>query len=298
MTTLRCISCCLWLLVAAQVAADDDYVNTLGWEWRVAPTAPRSFFASRGYLMISESGPNGQFNVTLARRTADDRVRGTHIVAFDKHRRPHRLVPQQGGGQGGVSLQRWILPVENLRASEVHAYGIESLTLDSVAKATKDATERARNSGIEVLPFPLVGEPYNFALTAKSGHHISSDRVKGNVVLIDCWATWCSPCVEKLPWLNSLHGKYSDKGLTVVGVNFDQSPDAMKQVIARLELDWPSISVPSDDETRDMWHAVNGIMALPRILVVDRTGVLRADFDDIKANQLESLVTRLLAESE
>ncbi len=298
MKLLHFIGCCLSLFVASQARTEDKYANTLGWEWRVVPNEPMSFSASRGYLTISEAGPDDQFTVTLARPTADDGVRGTQIVAFDKNGKSHRLAPQQGGGQGGVSLQRWSLPVENLRATDVEAFGIEVLTVRSVANATKAASERAQKTGTEVLPFPIVGEPYNFKLTVKPGLQVSSDNTKGKVVLIDCWASWCSPCVDKLPLLNSLHNGDADKGLAVLGVNFDQSPEAMNRVVTRLDIAWPNAFVATDEDTRDIWHAATGIMSLPRVLLVDRKGVLRADFDTLKEDQLQTLVSRLLSEPE
>jgi thiol-disulfide isomerase/thioredoxin len=180
------------------------------------------------------------------------------------------------------------------RYRNVTSNTVEILTSRSVERATKKALAAAKKAGVEVLPFPIVGQPYAIQLTDTGGKKLTSADFVGNVVVIDCWATWCTPCVAKLPVLKEIHSRHADDGLQIIGINYDQTTQAMQAVNEKLEIDWSTVYVPSDETTRDLWHASNGIMSLPRILVVDNKGVLRANFENLDEQRLENLVVRLL----
>ena len=75
-----------------------------------------------------------------------------------------------------------------------------------------------------VLPRPAPA----FALKSARGGTTTLSGLKGQVALIDFWATWCAPCVEAMPDLQKLHNRYAGKGFTVVGVSIDE--DGMKSV--------------------------------------------------------------------
>ena len=66
-----------------------------------------------------------------------------------------------------------------------------------------------------------------FALPTAAGESVALDKLKGRVVYVDFWASWCGPCRRSFPWLNEMHQKYGARGFTVVGVNVDKRrPDA------------------------------------------------------------------------
>ena len=54
------------------------------------------------------------------------------------------------------------------------------------------------------------------------------DQLKGQVILLDFWASWCAPCKSSFPAMQELHTKYKDKGLTIVAVSVDEKPENMK----------------------------------------------------------------------
>ena len=60
------------------------------------------------------------------------------------------------------------------------------------------------------------------AFAADSGDTLELERLRGNVVVIDFWASWCEPCRHSFPWLNAMQAKYADRGLVIVGVNVDR----------------------------------------------------------------------------
>jgi hypothetical protein len=92
------------LALCLGAANAEEFPNTLGWEWKIAPHEPASFFAAGGLIIISETGPNNEFLVTFAHQTNLGDVRQVQIVAFDKGRRPYRLTPRQGGAQNAMDM--------------------------------------------------------------------------------------------------------------------------------------------------------------------------------------------------
>ena len=68
-----------------------------------------------------------------------------------------------------------------------------------------------------------------FMLPTASGESVTLDQLKGRVVYVDFWASWCGPCRRSFPWMNELQQKYGERGLTIVGVNVDKRrPDAQR----------------------------------------------------------------------
>jgi len=171
--------------------------------------------------------------------------------------------------------------------------GIERLTPDGFKVFAKTLAQPARDAGLEPLPFPTVGEPYTFSVTTTENKTLRSEDMLGKVVLIDCWATWCGPCMAKMPKLKSLYEKWHPDGFEVIGVNFDYSSETMQKTVDIKKLPWPQVLVPTDSEKRELWEQASGITSIPRLFLLDRQGNLHADqaLDD-----LEKLVEQLLSE--
>jgi thiol-disulfide isomerase/thioredoxin len=131
-------------------------------------------------------------------------------------------------------------------------------------------------------------------------------RLRGKVVLVDCWATWCLPCVEQLPHSIELAKQHGTEGLAVVTVSFDDS-DAADQVRALLERigGASSINLQSrfggSTNSMDAFDVASG--ALPHYKLYDRQGNLHRTFDldpaakqQFTANDIDAAVMELLAE--
>jgi peroxiredoxin len=131
-------------------------------------------------------------------------------------------------------------------------------------------------------------------LTDLDGKVVHVGDLKGKVVLVDFWASWCAPCREELPVLESLHKKYASEGLVIVGVSADSERDNMTKFLRRTKL---SFRVVHDGQ-----RAVAGRYAPPKMpssYVIDRNGLVRhvhAGFKASDAATLESEIKTLLAQ--
>jgi peroxiredoxin len=111
-----------------------------------------------------------------------------------------------------------------------------------------------------------------FAGTTVRGEPLSLADLRGRVVLLNVWATWCEPCREELPELEKLHTSLGPRGLTVLGVSIDAARDAptLRDMIASFGLHYPVIH-----DERNIIGAPFKIIGYPASFVIDRAGVLR-----------------------
>lgn len=153
-----------------------------------------------------------------------------------------------------------------------------------------------RPSAEETLTRDLVGSPAPawVDVTPVAGAPASLDALRGKVVLLDFWASFCGPCRYMAPELSSLSARYQAQGLAVVGITADAP-----EVAASTRESWGMrYGVLSDKSGRT--HGGYGITALPTILVIDRRGVVRAVSVGAgrgEVDRLEALVKTLLAEA-
>lgn len=98
----------------------------------------------------------------------------------------------------------------------------------------------------------------------------SLEALRGSVVYVDFWASWCTPCIRSMPALRELHGKYRDRGLVVVGVNKDETVDEARRFLRRFPVSFPLV-----DDTGDAVARAFDVKAMPSGYLVDRAGKVR-----------------------
>ena len=114
--------------------------------------------------------------------------------------------------------------------------------------------------------------PY-FSTTDLLGRQISSSELRGKVVLVDFWATWCQPCKQEMPGYQKLADLYGPRGFIVIGLKFDTMADTEDPLhfARRIGVHYP-LAVATDD----LKQRFGGIEGLPTTLLYDRQGVLRS----------------------
>jgi thiol-disulfide isomerase/thioredoxin len=112
----------------------------------------------------------------------------------------------------------------------------------------------------------------DFALKDLRGHEISSVDLRGKVVLIDFWATWCGPCKKEMPGYQKLLDRYGSHGFAVVGFKFDTMADVEDpiQFARKIGVRYPLAVAP--DELKQKFGGIEG---LPTTMLYDREGILR-----------------------
>jgi len=110
----------------------------------------------------------------------------------------------------------------------------------------------------------------DFTLKSASGSNLKLSEFRGEVVLVNFWASWCGPCRQEMPLLNELHEQYRDLGFTVLGVNVEE--DARK---ARELLEEAPVSFPVLFDSDSVVSREYDVVAMPSTVLVDRNGKLR-----------------------
>ena len=111
-----------------------------------------------------------------------------------------------------------------------------------------------------------------YAAATLAGDSVSLEGLRGNVVLLNLWATWCVPCRTETPYLQSVFEQYRDRGLRVVGVSQDVG-DASRDIQAFVQEYGVTYTILHDPRMRGLdLYRVNG---MPGSFLIDREGVLR-----------------------
>jgi peroxiredoxin len=134
----------------------------------------------------------------------------------------------------------------------------------------------------------------DFTLPSSQGANLRLREQRGQVVLINFWATWCGPCRREMPELNRIYGKYRPAGFVLLGVNVDEDPDNARGVASRIGVQFPVLF--------DSHQAVSRLYDLgtmPSSVLIDRDGRVRGVFLGYKdgyERQYEKQIAELLRE--
>jgi cytochrome c biogenesis protein CcmG, thiol:disulfide interchange protein DsbE len=116
-----------------------------------------------------------------------------------------------------------------------------------------------------------IGKPAPQFVISDSSQTIDLSKLRGKVVLLNLWASFCAPCVEELPSLLELHKRMPD--IAIVAVSIDQDPEVYQHFLTRNHID---IKTVRDEDGRI--NALYGTSQIPETYVIDRNGMLRRKF--------------------
>lgn len=174
---------------------------------------------------------------------------GAYDVTGNAERTAELLQEQFDAIQGGAeleSLQDLYTATVTLFATLVDSgdkEGAKKLLEDAKAKAKDHADAEQMNQVLSMmegqLNQPGVGDVMEIQFKSFQGEDIDLAKLKGKVVLVDFWATWCGPCIAELPNVQETYKKYHDKGFEVLGISLDEDQDAFSKFLEEKDLPWP-----------------------------------------------------------
>ncbi|MCM0613373.1 TlpA family protein disulfide reductase [Marinobacter sediminum] len=121
---------------------------------------------------------------------------------------------------------------------------------------------------------------------------ISLSDMRGKVVLLDFWASWCGPCRQSFPWMNDMQAKYRNQGFEVVAVNLDQDPGAAAAFLEKIPADF-TVAYDPDGETPQAYE----VMGMPSAYLIDRNGFIHSQhigFHNDRKDKYEADIRSLL----
>ena len=104
------------------------------------------------------------------------------------------------------------------------------------------------------------------------GTPFDQKTLKGKVVLVDFWATWCGPCIAEIPNVLEQYEKYHDKGFEVIGISLDKDRDALEKFIAEKKIPWPILFEESAGGWQHPMATYYGISGIPTVVLIGRDG--------------------------
>jgi len=161
---------------------------------------------------------------------------------------------------------------------------IKKLTLGLLV--TVFAATSLASSGLEGQVAP------DFALKSSTGENLRLSEYRGNVVMINFWATWCGPCRQEMPLLDELYTRYERVGFSLLGVNIDDDSRRAMQMIEDLGVSFPVLF-----DARKEVSKLYEVEAMPVTVLVDREGNVRyvhhgykPGYEDKYLDQVRSLL--------
>jgi len=108
-----------------------------------------------------------------------------------------------------------------------------------------------------------------FDLASRSGT-ISLEALKGKVIYLDFWASWCGPCRKSFPWMNEMQAKYEQDGFVILAINLDKKRKHADEFLAQIPANF-SIAFDPSGKTADDYR----VMGMPTSYLIDRTGAIK-----------------------
>ncbi len=132
----------------------------------------------------------------------------------------------------------------------------------------------------------------DFTLKSRDGKNVRLSDLRGQVVLLNFWASWCGPCRQEMPILDEIHNKYKSLGFSVLGVNLDAKSSKAINYLKDTPVSFPVLYDPKGDVSSQY-----GVQAMPSTVIIDKDGNVRylhegykSGYEDDYRQQIKTLM--------
>ncbi|HLP30464.1 MAG TPA: TlpA disulfide reductase family protein [Geothrix sp.] len=144
-----------------------------------------------------------------------------------------------------------------------------------------------------VLSTPVLADTApDFSLPGQDGKPVRLSELRGKVVYVDFWASWCGPCRQSFPWMNQLQAAWADKGLVIVAINLDQERPLADRFIEAMKPRFP-VAFDPQGTTAEQYK----VQGMPSSYIIDRQGNIHArhmGFREHETAQVTEAIRQLL----
>lgn len=276
------------------------------------PRHPRARDARDKELeFLGQAAQSGATNVVARlEKLEQDRLADPNLTEDERYALKSRLVQQiamsyesQGSARMLEHLERGVQellkefpgrpePYELLAIVAANSPPEKSLALARQIAASDDASADAKERAAGLIKrLGVVGTPLALSFTDITGREINLDGLRGKVVLVEFWASWCAPCLQELPDVKAAYDQFHRDGFEIIGISLDQERAALDKVLQHYGVTWPQ-HFDGKGWGNEIAQRL-GVTSIPAKWLVDKKGVVR----DITARvDLKTKVQRLLAE--
>ena len=256
----------IFFLKDAESITDEEFASTLKTVAAAPDATANARHRARGVLLqneLEEINPSAGLTPALEKTMAD----------YEKD------FPDDDSGKDLVQLR--------VRLLQASAPDKLTATLEALSKSPNKSTADAAGSQLALLTRPI---DLKFD-SATDGKPVDLAKLRGKVVLLDFWATWCGPCMAKLPEIQKINTKYKDKEFQLIGISLDQDKAALLKTTKAKNMDWPEYFDGKG------WESVVGtrfgVQSIPAAWLVDKKGLAHAvdqdaDLDEEIAKLVEA----------
>lgn len=138
----------------------------------------------------------------------------------------------------------------------------------------------------------LSGTAPDFTLPSNQGQNMRLEELRGSVVLINFWASWCGPCRQEMPALEALYQRYNKAGFTILGVSVDDDSAEANKLLKEIPVSFPVLY-----DTESKVSELYSVQAMPSTIIVDRNGEMRylhrgykPGYEDEYRDQIRALI--------
>jgi thiol-disulfide isomerase/thioredoxin len=131
-----------------------------------------------------------------------------------------------------------------------------------------------------------------FVLPTAAGDAVSLERLRGKVVYVDFWASWCGPCRRSFPWMNAMHRKYGDRGFTIVAINVDRKRADAERFLGEVPAEFTVVY-----DAPGATPAAYAVKGMPSSYLIDAAGTIVAveqGFRAERAGEIEAKVRAMI----